>query len=62
MSSSRGVGKVVIGISLIWAAVIIATALVLQGTGLMGPLIPILGGGAAGSIITVGAGTRKCCK
>jgi hypothetical protein len=34
----------------------------LQGTGLMGSLIPILGGGAAGSIITVVAGLRRCCR
>lgn len=51
--------SIVIGVAIIWAAVIIATSIVLAGTGLMGKMIPILGGGAAGSIIVVGSGIRK---
>jgi hypothetical protein len=35
----------ILGTVIIWAGVIIATALVLAGTGYFGQLIPILGGG-----------------
>ena len=62
MSSNRGAGTVVIAVAIIWAAVILASAHVLQGTGLMGTMIPILGGGAAGCIIVVGGYLRKSCK
>jgi hypothetical protein len=40
--------------ALIWAAVILAADVSLQGTGYMGRLIPILGGGAAATIILLG--------
>jgi len=59
MSSDRRTGKVTVAVAIIWAAVILATALVLQGTGLMGKMIPILGGGAAGCIIVVSSYLRK---
>jgi len=48
----------ILGTAIIWAGVIIATALVLAGTGYFGQLIPILGGGAAGNLIVV-AGARN---
>lgn len=62
MSSDRKEGAVVIGNAIIWGAVILATAYVLAGTGLMSKLIPILGGGAAASLFLVGSGLRKSGK
>ena len=59
MNNDRKTGKVTIAVAIIWAAVILATAVVLQGTGLMGKMIPILGGGAAGCIIVVSSCLRK---
>lgn len=50
--------QIVIGNSIIWAAVICATALVLQGTGHFGELIPILMGGAGGSLVVLSRATR----
>jgi malic enzyme len=47
----------ILGTAIIWAGVIIATAFLLAGTDCFGPLIPILGGGAAGSLIVL-AGAR----
>ena len=37
--------------AIVWGAVIIATVLVLRGTGYMDRLIPILGGGAGVSVV-----------
>jgi hypothetical protein len=45
--------------AIIWAAVIIASAVVLQGTGYFAKLLPILGGGAAASIVVVGGGLGR---
>jgi hypothetical protein len=45
--------------AIIWAAVLIGAALVLQGTGYFARLVPILGGGAAASIIIVGGGLSR---
>ena len=50
--------QIVIGNSIIWAAVIFATALVLQGTGHFGELIPILMGGAGGSLVILSRAMR----
>jgi len=47
----------IIGTAIIWASVIIASAFILSGTGCFSMLIPILGGGAAGSLIVL-AGAR----
>ena len=59
MNCCRSARAVLIGNAIIWAAVVLATSFVLEGTGLMGKLIPILGGGAVASIILVGRGSRK---
>jgi hypothetical protein len=48
----------ILGTVIIWAGVIIATALVLAGTGYFGQLIPIFGGGAAGNLIVL-AGAKN---
>jgi hypothetical protein len=48
---------VILANAIIWAAVIIASATVLQGTGYVGKMILILGGGAAATNIILG-GTR----
>jgi len=45
--------------ALIWAAVIFAADIALKDTGYMGRLIPILGGGAAASIILLGGLLRR---
>jgi hypothetical protein len=46
--------SVIIGVAIIWAAVILAAAMILQGTGYFSQMLPILGGGAASSIIVLG--------
>ena len=43
----RVVRACILGNAIIWAAVILGTAVVLQGTGLMAKVTPILGVGAA---------------
>jgi hypothetical protein len=43
----------------IWAAAIIAAAVVLRGTQHAGPMVIILGGAAGASIILVGNALRK---
>ena len=48
----------VVSIAIIWAAVIVATAVVLAGTEYFSVLLPILGGGSAVTIAILG-GTRK---
>jgi len=45
--------------ALIWAAVIFAADIALKDTGYMGRLIPILGGGAAATIILLGGLLRR---
>ena len=45
--------NIVIGNSIIWAAVMFASAIVLQGTGHFGELLPILMGGAGGSFVVL---------
>ncbi len=49
----------IIGIALIWAAVLIASAIVLEGTPYFSQLLPVLSGGAATSIIVLGASRPK---
>ncbi|MCM2466632.1 hypothetical protein [Methanoculleus oceani] len=49
----------ILGTAIIWAGVIIATGIVLAGTGYFGLLIPILGGGAAGNLIVVAGATGR---
>jgi hypothetical protein len=45
--------------AIIWAAVLVAAAFVLQGTDYFARLLPILGGGAAASIVVVGGGISR---
>jgi hypothetical protein len=45
--------------ALIWATVIFAADIALKDTGYMGRLIPILGGGAAATIILLGGLLRR---
>ena len=45
--------------AIIWAVVIFATDIVLQDTGHMRKMIPILGGGAAATIILLGGILRR---
>jgi hypothetical protein len=45
--------------ALIWAAVILVPDISLKGTDYMGRLIPILGGGAAATIILLGGLLRR---
>jgi hypothetical protein len=52
-SIKKRIGACIIGNAIVWGIVIIATALVLRGTGLFGKLLPILGGGAAFSEATL---------
>ena len=51
----KSYGSAIIGIAIVWAAVIFASAVVLKGTPFWGQMIPILGGGAAACILIVGA-------
>ena len=45
--------------AIIWAVVIFATDIVLQDTGHMRKMIPILGGGAAATLILLGGILRR---
>lgn len=45
--------NVVLGIALIWAAVVLGTAVVLKGSGYFPQMIPILAAGSAGSLMVV---------
>lgn len=44
-------GAFIIANAIVWGAVIIGTSLVLRNSGLMPKVLPILGGGAAFSVI-----------
>ncbi|MBV7331580.1 hypothetical protein KFU94_25765 [Chloroflexi bacterium TSY] len=44
---------------IIWAAVILASAVVLQDTEAFGQMLLILGGGAAGTLLVLSAGLRQ---
>lgn len=57
--SKKKYGILIIANSIVWGVVIIITSLVLRGTGLMGKLIPVLGGGAAFSHIILGSLLKK---
>ena len=48
-----------IGNAIIWAAVILATAILLKGTPQAGSVIAIIGGGAGGSIAIMERGRRR---
>ena len=54
MTSKKRAKAVNIGNAIIWAAVLIATALVVADTpGVFAKLLPVLGGGAGGSVIVL---------
>ncbi len=44
----------IIGVAIIWAGVILASTVILKGTEYFSQMLPILGGGAASSIIILG--------
>jgi hypothetical protein len=48
-----------IGVAMIWAAVIIASAIILKGTEYLSQMFVILAGGAAGSLIVLGGSTTR---
>ncbi len=52
-------GKPIIWIALIWAVVIFASAVVLKGTPYWAKLLPILIGGAGGTITILGGALRN---
>ncbi|MCX7682081.1 MAG: hypothetical protein N2508_08995 [Anaerolineae bacterium] len=49
----------VTAVTIVWAAVIIATAVVLKGTPYWPQLLPIVGGGAAATLVLLGAQRRR---
>jgi len=57
--TTKKTGTVIIANAIIWAAVLIASAIVLQGTGYMGRMIPILGGGAIAMFIILAGILRR---
>lgn len=58
----RGANTGVLGQAIIWAAVMIACALALSGTECFDRILPLLGGGAAGSVVIAGAGRKPGAK
>ena len=50
---------IILANAMIWAAVILASAIVLRDTGLFGRMIPMLIPGAGASTVIVGAGLRR---
>ncbi len=44
----------IIAVAIVWAAVILATAIVLKGTSYWLRILPIVGGGAAATLILMG--------
>lgn len=57
--TKKSVNTYMIANAIVWGGVIVATALVLRGTGYMDELIPILGGGAGASIVILGPGLLR---
>lgn len=53
--SKKRVGTFIIGNAIVWGVVMIAISLTLRGTGLMGKVLPILGGGAGFSVVILSA-------
>lgn len=51
--------RALLGSVTIWVAVIIATTIVLKGTPYLGPMVPVLGGGAAGTLIILQRSLRR---
>ena len=63
MTSKRRAKAVNIGNAIIWAAVLLGTALVVADTpGVFAKLLPVLAGGAGGSVIVLATlfGEEKC--
>lgn len=50
-TSKKRIGAFIIGNAIVWGLVMIAISLTLRGTGLMGKVLPILGGGAGFSVV-----------
>ena len=49
----------ILGVAIIWAAVIFASAAILKGTPYFSQMLPILGGGAGSSLIVLGGARPK---
>ena len=50
----------ILAVAIVWAAVLVAAAAVLRGTVYWAQVLPILGGGAAMTVLLVGAAYRSC--
>jgi len=49
----------VISSVIVWVAILLSAAMILQGTAYFGELLPILGGGAAWFVVIAPGGLRK---
>ncbi len=49
----------IIAVAIIWAATIFAAGIVLEGSVYLAPMLRILGGGAAATIIVLGGAQRR---
>ncbi len=49
----------IIATTIIWAAIMVASAIILEGTSYFSQMLPILSGGAATSIVVLGASRPK---
>ncbi len=52
-------GWSIVAVAIVWAAVILASAVVLKDTPYWTPMLPILGGGAGATIIIMGGARYK---
>ena len=53
-TESDTLGETIVAVAIVWAGVIIGSTVILQGTEYFSRLLPILGGGAAITIILLG--------
>ncbi len=54
--------RALLGIVILWVAVIIATTVILKGTPYLGPMVPVLGGGAAGTLVILHRSLRRAAR
>jgi hypothetical protein len=59
MKETRELRAISLGITAIWAAVIIGVAIVLRGTPHAGSVVALIGGGAGASLIILGGRCRE---
>ena len=55
----RTATAVILGNAIVWAAVLLGAAVVLDGTDCYSQISTILAGGAAASVVVVGGGVRR---